>query len=154
MGLRRLEAIAASLAARLSQRPHPRIRPSVRALLSVDAEYRRRGTSKQLPHIAPRRFNPENRAWLPILHTSREGWNFTALFSNTLRAHKLGRTHDWVVIHADRDGEHDQYTVVTEKTASGPRRTVRGREVEVEEISLQERATSSGGRGDAPTARH
>ena len=79
--------------------------------------------------MVPRRFNPSGTAWLPILHAERGGWSFTALFSNTARAHALGRTNDWVVIFCERDGVERQCTVVTEIT--GPlrgRRVVRGRE--------------------------
>ena len=132
-GPRRLEAIEASLAARLGRRRRPgdRHRPSVAVLLDVDAEYRRRAQRDELPRVAPRRFNPEGHAWLPILHTRREGWELTALFSNTARAHRLGKTDDWVVIYADRDGEHDQCTVVTEGSGRARHRTIRGRELEV-----------------------
>jgi hypothetical protein len=110
---------------------HDHERPSVAALLAVDEEYRRRAEAGELHTIAPRRFNPGGRAWLPVLHCEREGWSFTALFSNTARAHELGRTRDWVVIYWERDGHEDQCTVVTERR--GPlagRRVVRGRESE------------------------
>jgi hypothetical protein len=103
----------------------------VAALLAVDAEYREGARAGTLRRITPRRFNPERAAWLPVLHTERDGWSFTALFSNTARAHELGRTRDWVVLYAERDGEEDRCTVVTE--TSGPlsgRRVVRGREAE------------------------
>jgi hypothetical protein len=54
------------------------------------------------------------------------------LFSNTARAHDLGRTHDWVVIYFyDDDHRESQCTVVTE--THGPmtgKRVVRGREAE------------------------
>jgi putative hydrolase len=53
----------------------------------------------RLPKIAPRRFNPNNDPWLPILHVDRDGWSFTAMFSNTELAHQLHRTDDWVVIY-------------------------------------------------------
>jgi hypothetical protein len=129
-GGRRLEAITASLAARLGRRAPARVRPSAEVVLRVDAMYREAAREGTLPRIAPRRFNPENRAWLPILHTSQEGWEFTALFSNTRRAHDLARTGDWVVIHAERDSQHDQCTVVSERGPGGPYRTIRGREVE------------------------
>ena len=55
----------------------------------------------------------------------------TALFSNTARAHRLGKTDDWVVIYSDRAGEHDQCTVVSERRGGGLRRTIRGRELEL-----------------------
>ena len=143
-GPRRIEAVAASVAARLGQRSQARDRPSVAALLEVDREYRERASRDTLPRIAPKRFNPAGRAWLPILHTHREGWELTALFSNTERAHRLGRTHDWVVIYADRDGQHDQCTVVSEKRSGARRRTVRGRELEVEALAALQPASRVG----------
>jgi hypothetical protein len=110
----------------------PDAEPDVSLLLAVDAHYRRAADAGTLPTIAPRRFNPDGRAWLPVLHDTRDGWHFTALFSNTARAHELGRVRDWVVLYFHRDGEPElQRTVVTE--AHGPmagRRVVRGRERE------------------------
>ena len=49
------------------------------------------------------------------MHTSRGKWHFTALFSNTARAHELRKVQDWVVIyfHSDSGGEA-QRTIVTE----------------------------------------
>ena len=105
--------------------------PSLRAILDVDAEYRQKANSGMLRRIAPRRFNPGGKALLPILHTEREGWHFTVLFSNTARAHDLGKTRDWVVIYYERDGHENQSTVVTEhhRPLKG-RRVVRGLERE------------------------
>ncbi len=105
--------------------------PTIAALLAVDAEYRRRAEAGELRTIAPRRFNPERRSWLPILHVERDGWSFSALYSNTARAHELGATRDWVVIYYERDGAEGQCTVVTERTGVlQRRRVVRGRESE------------------------
>jgi len=107
-------------------------RPPVEMILDVDREYRNKAEAGELRQIAPRRFNPQARAWLPILHTERGEWHFTALYSNTARAHQLGRTRDWVVIFYASDHQtEDQCTVVTE--TSGPmkgQRVVRGRERE------------------------
>lgn len=106
-------------------------RPDVATLLDVDREYRRKAAAGTLRKIAPRRFNPAKKAWLPVLHAERGPWSFTALFSNTARAHELGTTDDWVVIYFERDGLEGQCTVVTER--GGPRageRVVRGREDE------------------------
>jgi hypothetical protein len=138
-GLRRVAGIAASTAAVLGGEARRRAdrrrgvagpddRPSVTTLLAIDADYRRRAAAGELPRIAPRRFNPTASAWLPVLHAERDGWAFTALYSNTARAHRLGKTHDWVVIYAERDGDQDQCTVVSE--ARSGRRVVRGRELE------------------------
>ena len=142
-GPKRIKAVQASLAGILSQsaqrksrqrvsgREAPEKEPDVATLLDVDKEYRRKAEAGQLRKIAPRRFNPENEAWLPILHTERGAWNFTVLYSNTARAHELNKVHDWVVIYFDRDGEESQCTVVTE--THGPlagKRVVRGREAE------------------------
>lgn len=106
-------------------------RPSVEALLDVDAEYRQKAEAGELRQIAPKRFNPEGKAWLPILHTQRDGWDFTALFSNTAKAHELDKTDDWVVMYYERDGQESQNTIIT--AGSGPlkgKRIVRGREAE------------------------
>ena len=105
--------------------------PSVELLLEVDETYRSRAEAGELRKIAPKRFNPEGEAWLPILNTEREGWEFTALYSNTKRAHDLGKTDDWVVLYYERDGEEDQATVVTETQGLlEGKRVVRGREAE------------------------
>lgn len=105
--------------------------PPVDELLDVDAEYRRRAAAGELHLIAPRRFNPEGHAWLPVLHTSRGERDYTVLFSNTARAHQLDRTGDWVIVYHDEESGGRQCTVVTE--TSGPvagHRVVRGREAE------------------------
>jgi hypothetical protein len=139
VGPRRAQAIRDALAQRLgerSRRRRPKAAPGselppVELLLAVDCDYRDAASAGKLRRIAPRRFNPEREAWLPVLHTERAGWSFTALFSNTARAHRLGRTHDWVVIFAERNGDEVRQTVVTEYR--GPfagRRIVRGREAE------------------------
>jgi len=106
--------------------------PAVELLLDIDREYRRGASAGSLPRIAPRRFNPGARAWLPVLHTARGDWHCTALYSNTARAHELGRVHDWVVLYCEDPSRAErQYTVVTAQR--GPlagRRVVRGREPE------------------------
>jgi DNA polymerase (family X) len=142
-GPRRVRAVQQALAgilgresarrgkARAMHAERPESRPDVATLLDVDLEYRRKAAADKLRKIAPRRFNPTRQAWLPVLHTERGPWSFTALFSNTVRAHELGTTDDWVVIYFERDGHEGQRTVVTERT--GPRageRVVRGHEDE------------------------
>ena len=136
IGPRRARMIAAALARMLQRRPaHPSSaarEPPVEILLDVDREYRERAARGELRTIAPRRFNPERRSWLPILHAQRGDWQLTALFSNTARAHELGRTRDWVVLyyHSDHDAER-QCTVVTETHGRRKgQRVVRGREAE------------------------
>jgi DNA polymerase (family X) len=137
VGARRAAQIRASLASMLGRRVAraPRAAtaaPTIAALLEVDLEYRKKAAAGLLRTIAPKRFNPGGEAWLPVLHAEREGWHFTALFSNTARAHELGHTRDWVVIYY-YDGEHveAQCTVVTEaRGALAGRRVVRGREEE------------------------
>jgi putative hydrolase len=137
IGPRRAAAIQASLASLLRRpgpaRPSPENRfPDLAVVLDVDAEYRDKAAGGRLPTVAPRRFNPEGTAWLPVLHTDRGDWHFTALFSNTAKAHELGRTHDWVVTYYyDGDHHEGQNTIVTE--TRGPlkgKRVVRGREAE------------------------
>ncbi|MCO6488920.1 MAG: hypothetical protein J5I98_10905 [Phaeodactylibacter sp.] len=142
-GKARVEAVKMSLAGLLSGYAFRRVqqalapagktaeKPPIGLLLSIDKTYRQEAKGGNLKTIAPRRFNPENKAWLPILHTEEGGWEFTVLFSNTARAHELKRIHDWVVIYYNRDGDEGQATVVTQQ--GGPLdglRVVRGRERE------------------------
>ena len=98
----------------------------------MDREYRERAVAGDLIKIAPKRFNPKGEAWLPLLHTVRGAWHFTALYSNTARAHQLRRITDWVIIYFHKDGEPEgQRTVVTEtRGEAAGRRIVRGREAE------------------------
>jgi len=147
IGDKRLAAIRDSLARRLARVRPPQLAsadlrpdsgPAIGDVLAVDREYRRRAGEGSLRTIAPRRFNPEHKAWLPILHTRRGGRDYTALFSNTERAHELGRTRDWVVLYVDGSGGEQRYTVVT--AWQGPlrsRRVVRGHERECVEYYRQ-----------------
>ena len=66
-----------------------------------------------------------------MLHTEREGRHYTALYSNTARAHELGTTHDWVVIYRDDDQHSGSWTAITSSFgALRGRRVIRGREDE------------------------
>jgi DNA uptake protein ComE-like DNA-binding protein len=155
-GPARVRAVQTALAGMLSNTAQRRARqrtaeesdaveaePSVALLLDVDAEYRRQAAAGDLDTIAPKRFNPEGKAWLPILHTQRGVWAFTALFSNTARAHEAGKINDWVVIYFERQGQgEEQRTVITQ--AQGPlagRRVVRGREAETRDHYAVESAS-------------
>jgi putative hydrolase len=140
LGRTRVRAVRETLAGRLHRRPSrpervptqpPANQPPVSELLDVDREYRAKAKGHQLPRIAPRRFNPTHEAWLPVLHAVRGVTHYTALYSNTARAHELGAIRDWVVIYRDDDGGSGQWTVITGQY--GPlkgRRIVRGREEE------------------------
>ncbi len=136
MGTKKIAGIRDSLASRLGRMRGPVARgehqePPVSELLDVDREYRSRAQARQLPLIAPRRFNPRREAWLPILHIERGPRHYTALFSNTARAHSLGRTRDWVVLYADSALGERQWTVVTGLSGElRDKRLVRGREPE------------------------
>lgn len=133
-GEKRLAGIRDSLAHRLGRVRIPASGGAavpVAELLDVDREYRDKATAGTLPTIAPRRFNPKHEAWLPILHTQRGGRHYTALFSNTARAHRLGTTRDWVVLYLDDGAGERQHTVLS--ATRGPlagRRVVAGRENE------------------------
>jgi DNA polymerase (family 10) len=135
MGRRRVTAIRNALA-QLLGRPRRRPRPvtgdepDIAMLLEVDRDYRGRAEQGTLPLIAPRRFNPEGGASLPVLHTERGDWHFTLIYSNTARAHELNRTRDWVVVYFyDDHHEEGQCTIVTEtRGALTGLRVVRGRE--------------------------
>ncbi|MEJ2509930.1 MAG: helix-hairpin-helix domain-containing protein [Gammaproteobacteria bacterium] len=135
IGTRRAAALRASLEhvlGRVRSRRRVANGPDVAAILDVDREYRDKAEAGALASIVPRRFNPDQTRTLPVLHTQRGRWHFTALYSNTARAHDLGRTRDWVVLYFyDDHHQEGQHTVVTE--THGPligRRVVRGRESE------------------------
>lgn len=136
IGHRRAAAIRAALSERLGRRhiraPLPSKAPPVALLLDVDREYRQKAEAGELPTIAPKRFNPTGEAWLSVFHATQGDWRLTALFSNTRKAHELGRTKDWVVVYFHLDSEPEsQCTVVTETHgALVGRRVVRGREGE------------------------
>jgi hypothetical protein len=100
-------------------------------ILEIDEEYRTKAAAGKLKMIAPRLLNPEKKAWLPIMTKEHEGYDFTAMFSNTATAHKLGKTDDWVVVYVKKGKGENQCTVVTE--SRGPqkgKRVIRGREKE------------------------
>ncbi len=136
IGPRRAAALRATLASMLGRLGVSRMSrsdgPQVQLLLAVDQEYRELAQAGRLPTIAPKRFNPRHEAWLPVLHTSRAGWHFTALYSNTALAHQLGRTRDWVLVYFyDDHHQEGQHTVVTETRGQLiGKRVVRGRETE------------------------
>lgn len=133
-GSKRLAGIRDSLAHRLGRVrnvPVAATPPPVSELLDVDREYREKAAAGELPLIAPRRFNPTAEAWLPVLHTRRGARRYSALFSNTARAHRAGKTRDWVVLYCDDGRGEQQCTVIT--ATRGPRRgrrVVAGRETE------------------------
>jgi putative hydrolase len=137
VGPRRASAIRSYLSDRLGRRRLriPLLRePSAALLLDIDRSYRERVVGGTLPTIAPKRFNPSGKAWLPIMHVSRGRWTLTALFSNTANAHKFAKTRDWVVIYFSSNGAPEgQRTVVTEtRGPNAGKRVVRGREIECE----------------------
>ena len=141
IGRRRAAGICAALTSMLDRRLRtvPAMRgapagraPPVEVLLDLDREYREQAAAGNLPRIAPRRLNPTGEAWLPIMHARRGDRHFSVLYSNTARAHQLGRTRDWVVAYYyDDDHAEGQHTIVTEtRGALAGKRVVRGRERE------------------------
>lgn len=141
-GSKRIAGVRDSLAARLGRIPKNgrELRweqPSISEVLDVDREYREKANADTLPKISPRRFNPKHEAWLPILHTDRDGRHYTALFSNTSRAHELRKTTDWVVVYCDTDHSQRQYTIITaSRDPLFGKRIVPGRELECLEYYL------------------
>jgi DNA polymerase/3'-5' exonuclease PolX len=82
-GPKRLAGVRESLAQRLARVRRPLesagAPPPVAEILEVDREYRARAAAGELKKIAPRRFNPQGREWLPVLHTQRGTRHYTAL---------------------------------------------------------------------------
>ena len=147
LGRRKIQGIKDALSAILSRSSRRRARrlrwlehemkelsahkPEVELVLEVDRDYGEKAARGSLRKIAPKRFNPSGEKWLPIYHTEKGGWSFSALFSNSPLAHKLGRIMDWVIVYYESDGEEDQCTVVTEWQGQlRGRRVIRGRESE------------------------
>lgn len=139
MGSKRLRSISESLAGRFRRDANPPKKqprfssegPPVSEILDVDREYQKKARSGSLPRIAPKHFNPTGESWLPVLHTQRGMRHYTALYSNTARAHELGTMKDWVIIYRDDKGGRGQWTVVTGRFGENAgRRIVRGREQE------------------------
>jgi len=134
IGEKRIAGIIDSLATRLGRIRSTQVvrqnrQPPVRELLDVDREYRDKAAAGTLCRIAPKRFNPKGEAWLPILHTRRFGRHYMALFSNTARAHQLGKTTDWVVLYyGGRDGEQRCTVITSQRGPLAGKRIVRGRE--------------------------
>jgi hypothetical protein len=138
IGAKRLRAVRESLAGRFRRPPRTSLKPpkpvdraTIEEILSVDGEYRQKAEADRLLRIAPRRFNPARKAWLPILRTHRGEHDYTALYSNSARAHELDGVFDWVVIYRTAQSDGGQWTVMTSRF--GPlqgRRIIRGLEKE------------------------
>jgi len=144
IGAKRLRAVRESLTGRFRPPPHlarsqssgskaagPQEPVPLEELLSVDEEYRRKAKADRLLRIAPRRFNPTHKAWLPILHTRRGDHDYTALYSNSARAHEFDTLGDWVVISRSLQSGGGQWTVLTSRFGGlQGRRIIRGLEKE------------------------
>ncbi|MGZ8443952.1 MAG: helix-hairpin-helix domain-containing protein [Candidatus Binatia bacterium] len=136
IGNKRVAGIIDSLSARLGRvrpiRPvHSAKEAAIAELLDVDREYREKATAGALPTIAPHRFNPSRETWLPILHSNRGERHYVAMFSNTARAHQMGKTRDWVILYYDGpDGERQSTVITSQRGALIGERIVRGRESE------------------------
>ncbi|MCE5197507.1 MAG: helix-hairpin-helix domain-containing protein [Armatimonadota bacterium] len=135
LGPKRIRGIVESLAGRLGPRTRREIshvlEPAVDEILDVDREYREKAEAGTIRKVAPKRFNPSGEAWLPVLNTRRGNHFYTALYSNTARAHDQGKTREWVVVYFDGPEGSGQVTVVTSR--GGPlsgKRVIRGREEE------------------------
>jgi hypothetical protein len=133
LGPKRLRGVREALAGRFRRAvggPVPELQP-VGDILAVDEMYRDRAAHGVLTQIAPRRFNPTDESWLPVLKTRMSGFRYRVLYSNTAVAHRAGKTHDWVVVYFEHNGARGQCTVVTEQRgAMAGLRVVRGREAE------------------------
>lgn len=146
IGPRRVESLRHSLSDMLARRrprhtAENRQHPAIADILAIDMAYRTH--ADRLPTVKPRRFNPTGDMRIPILHTDRGSWHFTALFSNSPNAHRFGKTRDWVVIYFETATQAEgQVTVVTGH--GGPlsaKRVVRGQEAKCAEYYTAQKAT-------------
>jgi len=77
--------------------------------------------------VAPRRFNPNHEAWLPILENGPGRPSLQGDVFHTARAHEMETVRDWVVICREGAEEGGQWTIVTSKFGKlRGRRIVRG----------------------------
>lgn len=103
--------VEACLPSPVTSRDASTVEPPVSELLDIDREFRKQSRR--------------------VLHTMRHRRRYTALFSPTSMARRLGRANDWVILDLERPGPNGRWTVVTERRGvSRGRRVVRGREVE------------------------
>ena len=136
VGPKKLAGIVDLLATRLGRRHSSPEQlheppPPIAEILDVDREYREKAARGELPRITPHRFNPTHEAWLPILHTQRGERHYTALYSNTARAHQMKRVGDWVALYYDHGQGEMQCTVITaQRGLCADERVVPGRERE------------------------
>jgi len=141
VGEKRLRAVRESLAGRgrfqhplTSDEDHFDVTSKipVAEILDIDDQYQFEVRNKTLPKVAPKKNNPTQEAWLPILHTQRGDRHYTALYSNTAHAHELGMHTDWVVIYLEdhhHTQQHGRWTVITSQFGKlRGKRIVRGRE--------------------------
>jgi hypothetical protein len=148
-GEKRVAGIIDSLATRLGRVRGPmRLsvvgEPPIAEVLDIDHEYREKAARGKLRKIAPRRFNPRGEAWLPVLHTTQGPRHYTALFSNTARAHQLGKTRDWVVLYYDDGrGERQCPVITSQRRPLKGKRIIRGREEECAQYYQVQEALSS-----------
>lgn len=135
LGKKRVEAIQACLAHRSADNAVADLPVDqsdtipVDEILDIDREYRERVKAGSLAKIKPSQHNPDHEPWLPIMHTERDGRHYTAMFSNTTKAHQQNATHDWVVVFRDDTNAHGRWTVITSQFGKLKGfRIVRGRE--------------------------
>lgn len=111
-----------------------RVPLSVATILQLDEEYRKLAAEDKLPKIVPKERNPDGEQWLPVMYRRLNNERVVLLYSNTATAHRLGKTHDWVVLYDKMlgHGKETQCTIVTE-WHEGPlkdKRVIRGRDDE------------------------
>jgi putative hydrolase len=92
-----------------------------------------------------------------VLHTRRGSRRYTALYSNTARAHRAGKTRDWVVIYSDDGVGENRHTVITATRGRlRGRRVVAGREKECAAFYERDQHAAATGRHEplTPDKRH
>lgn len=118
----RLGEVAGVGQRRAAAGPSAAAEPSVAVLLDVDREYLDKARAGTLPTITPWRFNPEQKAWLPVLHTGCDAGEVIAGRSDQRRASVLEQTGDALASQIRRGKLHgDQRIVDGERIASGAR---------------------------------
>jgi hypothetical protein len=156
IGLKRCEAIQACLSQRgvvKGAEAKPKLEPVVPIdeLLDIDRDYHKRAREGTLPKIRLCDRGSNEHDWVPVLHTEREGRQYTAMFSHTKRAQQQEKTHDWVILFRDDEHAHGRWTVITAQYGELKGfRIVRGREKDCERYYHRHNAYHQREAGHAP----
>lgn len=70
------------------------------------------------------------------MHARRDDWHLPRMWSNTARAHELGKTRDWLVVYFRKGGQAEGRCMIVTETHRplAGQRVLRGREADCEAL--------------------